>query len=327
MYDIPFVVYNLQVLQHVTRIAEALLALQQAGNVKYSGWMMNFNCATYIADQGPKQEPQLEVESAKQRVIELKNIAKHMETELEAWVNDLAVSRSNYYKLNYYTTLQVLRLRKELAQRRGSISAEVLALLQCISNDVTSQKVQGIVMEVIEERLKQQNEVEVQDPQVVVLECKEPSIAKNQERLNSEAVESETVNVLETPPLPQTEQRPEPTKENDKTLPPPDSETQEHITTSGLVENNLNERQKEILEDLTGYSGYSRTLVLKAFEECPDADQYDIANWCDEHEEEIVTESEDKEDTTSQEETKESTSYSQASSSEADAVEAKDAGI
>ena len=162
-YSIPLELFFIlefcfQILQHVIRIAEVLLALQQAGNVEYSGWMVTFDCATYtVTGHGQKQElVQLQEETATQRVAELHASAKNMESALREWENKVKESRSHHYELNYYTTLQLLRLRKELGHVRCNpgkpIDPEILALLESISPEVTSEIVH-IIMTDLEEHL------------------------------------------------------------------------------------------------------------------------------------------------------------------------------
>ena len=257
---------------------------------------MNFNCATYIAGQGPKQEPQLEVNSAKDRVVELKRIAKYMESELEAWVNELAVSRSKFYKLNYYTTLQVLRLRKELWQCHKSVDPEVLSLLYSISADVDSEVVHSVVTEIIKNR-KSISEIQKKDEDIMSTEMESVDVQIEE---NCEPIQITTEDPKNSNNTSQEEESP--------VSPPPITSGEVRESSSmGLAEDALNDKQKEIYYDLTEYSGYNKLLVLKAIEECPDLDQYDIEIWCDQHEGTFEHRQEQKEDTTSTSEDEELT--------------------
>lgn len=93
---------SFQILQHITRIAEVLLALQQAGNVTYSGWVMAFECATYtVVGEGQEEELHLQEETAAQRVAELRTCAKDMENALQTWETEVKESRSRHYELNF----------------------------------------------------------------------------------------------------------------------------------------------------------------------------------------------------------------------------------
>ena len=125
----------IQTLHSVCRIAEVLLALQQKGNVKYTRWELNFHCAVDMVDTLQQQ-------------------AKDMEEELQAWEDQVWQTREQYYELNYYTTLQLLTLRKELGRLKSSgqlctqISPHVLALLECISTEIASPDVLKVVKNV-----------------------------------------------------------------------------------------------------------------------------------------------------------------------------------
>ena len=134
---------HMQTLHSVYRIAEVLLALQQKGNVKYTGWVLNFHCAVDMVDTLQQQ-------------------AKDMEEELQVWEDQVRQTREQYYELNYYTTLQLLTLRKELSRLKTSgqpcvhsvtqIDPHVLALLESISTEITSPDVCKVVKSVTAEQ-------------------------------------------------------------------------------------------------------------------------------------------------------------------------------
>jgi len=127
-------------LHSVCQIAEVLLELQQKGNVKYTGWELRFHCAVDMVDTLQQQ-------------------AKDMEEELQVWEDQVRQTREQYYELNYYTTLQLLTLRKELGRLKTSgqprahtqINPHVLALLESISTEITSPDVWEVVKSVTEE--------------------------------------------------------------------------------------------------------------------------------------------------------------------------------
>ena len=130
-----------QTLHSVCRIADVLLALQQKGNVKYTRWVLNFHCAVDMVDTLQQQ-------------------AKDMEEELQVWEDQVRQTREQYYELNYYTTLQLLTLRKELGRLKTSgqprahtqINPHVLALLESISTEITSPDVWEVVKSVTAEQ-------------------------------------------------------------------------------------------------------------------------------------------------------------------------------
>jgi hypothetical protein len=79
-----------------------------------------------------------------------------MEEELSKWEEDVKSQRDSFYELNYYTTVQLLTLRRELGRlkdssKSASISPEVLALLQSISSEVGDSHVISAVSEVLVE--------------------------------------------------------------------------------------------------------------------------------------------------------------------------------
>ena len=75
------------------RIAEVLIALQQAGNVKYTGWKLSFSCkiGSSIKSEPRQMETellsearQMETELQSEARTELQSEARHMETELQS---------------------------------------------------------------------------------------------------------------------------------------------------------------------------------------------------------------------------------------------------
>ena len=263
----------LQVLQHVARIAEVLLALRQAGNVAYSERVVTIRCATYT--QGASNmtdEPQFLEEAAAQHVVELNASAKEMENALEEWENEVKKSRCHYYELNYYTTLQLLRLRRELGQMRHNtdkqLDPEILALLHSISLEVNSDNVSHVLNEIEKQRID--------------LQCAAKLVQSN-EKIDDDDSNSESGQQL-LPNSIVTEDKPE---TDDDPLPKSRSFTKSEDTTDKpkLTKEELSDAQNEILTDLVEYQYYSNMLVLKAFEECGEsANAYDIQVWCTQHE-------------------------------------------
>ena len=261
-----------QILQYVTRIAEVLLALQQAGNVAYSGWVITIDCAMYFVEEGGlKQEPQLKEDLAKMLVDELSSCAKEMEQALENWNNKVKESRSQYYELNYYTARQLLRLRRELRLTENnckSVNPDVLALLHSISQDVTPENVLSIMSVIRKERIQHpavcEGELQYETTPSDVL-LSELHIANNKSSIP-------TFNVAEIVTSPKAS----------------DSETTVSISENvkpQLTEHDINAEQQNILTDLVEYAHYPKQLVLKAFERCNNPENfYDVQSWCDENE-------------------------------------------
>ena len=90
--------------------------------MKYTKWILTFNCTVDMVDTLQQQ-------------------AKHMEEELQMWEDEVQQARKEYYELNYYTTMQLLTLRKELGKlktlRQPHVNPHVLALLQSISTEIS----------------------------------------------------------------------------------------------------------------------------------------------------------------------------------------------
>ena len=247
------------------RIAEVLLELQKAGNVTYSGWKVSFDCATYIvAYSGELEEEEvfmIQKESAEQRVKELEIYAKKMEKDLYLWRKEVKKSRSRHYELNYYTTLQLLRLRKELGLVHQNptkvVDPQILALLESISPKVTSIKVQNIISSLKKELL----DLRLLTPNEVL----EPADFANTEDPGDAPIKNVDLctalpTAMEVPSMTPSEK-------------------------PHLSESDLTDSQKKILTDLVEYKYYSKLLVLKAFEQLPPTSNlYDIQDWCDEFE-------------------------------------------
>ena len=250
----------------MTRIAEVLLALQKAGNITYLGWKVSFDCATYtVIGLGEKEEVQLQEESADQKVKELQAYAKKMEEDLNMWENEVKVSRSHHYELNYYTTLQLLRLRKELGLVRQNptklVDPQILALLESISPKVTSDSVRNVISSLEKQVLDLQDVATLEENTQI-----QPTNIEITEDLSSAplntGLHTATPTAVEIP-----------------------SASLSSVTNNKphLTENDLTDSQKEIFTDLVEYKKYSKLLVLKAFEQLPaNSNRYDVQDWCDE---------------------------------------------
>lgn len=216
------------------RIAEVLISLQQVGNVKYIGWIFQVPCT---------MSPDI--------VQVLQEQAKFMEDEFCKWKNTVKHARHVFYELNYYTTLQLLSLRKELgaareADKAASISPSVLALLESISPQVTS----NIVCDVI------------QDTALVIQETDD---AEDEQSMDSSRPASASVG-----------------EEIMASADPQSSRPVKHNDNPQLTEADIDEKEKAIMAYVTTRIFCSKVLVLKAFEmhRGMDMDKYDYERWC-----------------------------------------------
>ena len=247
-----FYIFLKQTLHSVCRIAEVLLALQRKGNVKYSGWVLNFHCAVDMVD-------------------ELQRQAKDMEEELQTWEEEVRLARKEYYELNYYTTLQLLTLRQELGRLKISeqprahtqIKPQVLALLESISTEITSPRVWEVVKSVTAE---QQREREV-------------SVFIAQHHTSAEMLPASTAG-----PSSQVFPHDQPIQPSlaDDILAAADMQTsasasQARLPQPKLAYDQLSEKQREIFDNFRSCE-FSEQLILVALEKFGE-DQYDAENW------------------------------------------------
>ena len=253
-----------QTLHSICRIAEVLLTLQQVGNVKYTGWVLQVPCSTN-----------------REVINQLGAQAKHMEEELQQWREKVKCRREDFYELNYYTTLQLLTLRKELGALKGGspgmggavVSPNVLALLRSISAHVTPEVVSGAVCGVLAEAepvadpergAKAEKDAVLHEPEVVEIE----PVPAPPEILSSVGMQPESEEPLG----------------NDKGR-------------ASLTEEDLTPEQREIMANLCHRLNYKKQLVLRCFEECAgrEMDMYDYQEWCNDKkmEEDIEEDSEE----------------------------------
>ena len=230
------------------RIADVLIALQQVGNVQYIGWV-------------------LEVPCRRKMVTVLQQQAKSMEHELEKWKEELKTMREQYYELNYYTTLQLLILRRELGLIKSQPSAvlkpNVVTLLRSISLQISSIEASQVVHSVTSSvnqalpsavpelspkaSLDVASNIESSHAPESVVACNKPSLSK-------EVLASADVQVS--------------------------MDTRKRDLPKFSVES-LTDDQAVIMTYCQDKLGFSRVLVLKAFEECGgDAPTFDVQNWC-----------------------------------------------
>ncbi len=205
----------IQTFHNVRRIAELLINLQQSGNVKYTGWILQLPC------------------SKDERIIDtLQHQAKKMELELLGWKKVVNCARKEFYELNYYTTVQLLTLRRELSTEKGAnseIAPNVLFLLRSISHRVSSRGVRELVKNVL-------------TPTTANPFSLKSMIQANNGDDISHQVKVEKLASSTAEDAPQPSNKPE------------------------LTENELSNSKREILEFVTRNLNCSKLLVLKAFE-------------------------------------------------------------
>ena len=252
-----------QTLHNVCRIAEVLISLQQVGNVKYTGWRMQVPCGLrYI-------------------VPVLQDQAKTMEHELTNWEEQVTQKRGEFYELNYYTTLQLLTLRKELGVMKPKpntspavVTPNVLALLESISNQVTAPHVHAIVQNVISDSIRSAASapsISTQDrASIISPSSSSPAVlggASSGKAGVSSCSESSFTQELFSSVEVQTSSGAE--------------DMNVDIDLPKISEDELSQEQRGMMQDLINQYAFPNQLVLKAFEECKqNATKYDIQNWC-----------------------------------------------
>ncbi len=225
-----------QIFHGVRRIAELLIHLQQSGNVKYTGWIFRFPCS--------KNEAIIDL---------LQQRAEIMQTDLVEWKKALRRARREFYNLNYFTTVQLLTLRRELSPEKGdhsSIPPGVLFLLHSISRKVDSRGVRQLVKNVL------------------TATATSPSTLKLPPQQGNEA--AAPVNQLKAKIL---------VVDDSLKVTSKDSDMPE------LTENELKDEQRGILQYVIKKINCSKTLVLKAFElnKGENMDKFDYRDWCSKH--------------------------------------------
>ena len=251
-----------QTLHNVCRIAEVLISLQQVGNVKYTGWRLQVPCGLrYIVPM-------------------LQDQAKEMEQELANWKEEVTQKRGDFYELNYFTTLQLLTLRRELGVIKSKpnagpavITPDVLALLASISTQVTAPHVHAIVQNVISDSIRSAvsaPSVSTQDGASIV----SPS-------LSSPAVLGGTSSRGAGVPQPSLAQELFSSVEIQTASGAEDMKVDAAVELPKICEDELSQEQRGMMQDLINRYEFPSTMILKAFEECEEnAAKYDIQKWC-----------------------------------------------
>lgn len=220
----------------IYRVADALIELQQSGNVSYLGWTMEVAC-------GPD------------KVEALATQARLMEYELTNWIDKVKQTRKRCYELNYFTTPQLIILRRELGMLKSaraniSISPMVLSLLQSISFDISLETITKAVKEVA--LLPPHSEPD-SFPSLLSSDDSKIGDQITAEQKCTKAMRSSTMKKTK-------------------------SSVQKIYTP---IADKLNNEQREILMYIVDRFGFPQQLVLKAFEVCKgEVNKYDIQNWC-----------------------------------------------
>ena len=204
------------------------------------GWTLKFPCTL------PNEDDDI--------VDKLTCILKEMSDDLEEWQNVVAKARNEFYSLNYFTTQQLLLLRRELYHFTDSnydadLKPDVMALLQSLSNELS----QKLVVSHIRGLSNEQEDEEEDDME---LDNNNSAVGVSPSTTETETAASASKLLSSSGPLPT------------------------------LSAKDLTDNQKMILENLMESFGYSEKLVLLAFERIakPDIEE-EVEKWCADHEE------------------------------------------
>ena len=202
----------------------------------------------------------------------LTHILNDMTIDLEEWQGEVAEARNQFYCLNYYTTQQLLLLRKELSHFTdhsfcGDLKPDVLALLQSLSKDISHQNLHKVVTHMREmfDNWDDENEDSLKsDPSID--KSYSPDTTPNESSREADIIASK-LHSSSVPYYPQ------------------------------LTSSDLTEKQSVILDNLVQSYGFSEKLILLAFERVakPDIEEA-VEEWCNQHEEDYVFDEEESGD-------------------------------
>ena len=186
-------------------------------------------------------------------VEKLQMIASKMEADLEIWKQGTEQQRDQFYELNYFTSQQLLLLREKLGRLKNDtlreVNPEAMTLLQSISREVYPQVVREQVVTVTT-MLEEHKRVARGPP---------PDQVEEEQRM--EHVVEETSSLL---------------KDILKT-----ERSKNAARLSQLGDAKLSDEKQSILVNLKENFGYSKELILLAFEHCDNPeDENEIAEWC-----------------------------------------------
>ena len=91
-----------------------------------------------------KKDPKLNEGLAKKKVSDLHEYSRMLDTQLVEWKRSVDSARERHYELNYFTTRQLLELRRELGTLLhsttvvSSVKPSVLMLLKSVSPEVSA---------------------------------------------------------------------------------------------------------------------------------------------------------------------------------------------
>ena len=190
-------------------------------------------------------------------VNKLTNVLKGMINDLDEWKKKVAKAREHFYSLNYYTTQQLLLLRKELSlyvdpDYNNDLRPDVLSLLQCLSREITQEQVISHIRDTDDDQDKDEEMTTANN-----------LVSQHIEEISGIEVDSGVAPV-----------------------------TIRHSPASAaqpkLGENDLTIKQRMILDNLIMSYGFHSKLILLAFERSAEPEiEEEVEKWCSQHQDEF----------------------------------------
>ncbi|XP_078017826.1 E3 ubiquitin-protein ligase rnf213-alpha isoform X1 [Epinephelus lanceolatus] len=133
-----------EVFASVQRLAEAFIALYNAGNPLFRHWEAQIHCC--LSSEEPSIMMDFNLDSVVGVVIaegsieeQLPDLCRKMEKCLDYWMNFVDKQRSQHYYLNYYTAEQIVYLCSKLTQRNViNVEDQVLMMLSFVKPNCTA---------------------------------------------------------------------------------------------------------------------------------------------------------------------------------------------
>ena len=203
-------------------------------------------------------------------VDQLTEILHEMENDLKKWKKTVEERREEYYSLNYYTTQQLLQLRKELGPFKNPdhklpMKQEVIALLQCLSQEINQRMVKTHLRDIfsVDEEMEVTTHNSTQDVLATANELNDDlNISYSSDNQPSVSAKCDMLDIV----MKATSSGPHPQ----------------------LNESDLTDEQMVILNNLKATFNFSRKLILLAFEKCAKSDLEEaVLKWCYDHEQDF----------------------------------------
>ena len=220
-------------LKRIHLISESAQKLKEFGHFEYLQWHKNYHCPEYL-----------------DKLEDLDQEIKELEQVLVGWIFNMWSCRYRYPELNYFTTEQIIVLRKELTSMKKDSSKEVNPQVFYLLHSVIGEPVDSVML------LKKGLKCDVNH-----------SVAIEEEEDYSSPVPTDLSHSVDAISLP----------DNEISDVHGSNEEEDSILKEAI--DKLNETQTELFQELLD-CGYEDYLCLEAATEYDDV--YTAMEWCDE---------------------------------------------